>query len=359
MLLFLSFILSVAGFVAFLTVFSWLWYVPLVMRVFGEPPFLRASIMEPLDDGEECQFTTADGLTLRGTYLRTPVAKRQGVIIFCHEYKGDRWGALPYVDGLRGRGFDIFTFDFRNHGSSDRLPDYQPLPWLTRYELADTQAAVNYACSRGDAHTTGVGLMGVSKGANAALCVAAHDARVRAVVADGAFPVGPMQRHYIRRFMNIYLHWPHLVEKLPDACLVSYCEWAKFLLGLRRRCRFVNVEQLVRKVGQPVFMIHGKDDGYIPLSVARDLRRRLSGRSKMWVVPSAKHNGAIFCATQDYHQRVNRFFQRHLGGGRKHVPHPHRLAGGSERSALASAAVHDRAAFSFEDADPRPLQGLG
>jgi hypothetical protein len=125
-----------------------------------------------------------------------------------------------------------------------------------------------------------------------------------------------MQRHYIRRFMSIYIRVPLLAEKLPDVCLVSYCEWAKFLLGLRRHCRFINVEQVARRVHCPVFMIHGKRDGYIPLEVARDLRSRLAGRSKMWIVPGVKHNGAILLATEEYRRRILRFFQKYLVGGR-------------------------------------------
>ena len=65
-------------------------------------------------------------------------------MVFCHELGGDRWGAGGYAGELRNSGFDIFTFDFRNHGLSDSLPGYQPMPWLTEYEMADVQAAVDY-----------------------------------------------------------------------------------------------------------------------------------------------------------------------------------------------------------------------
>jgi pimeloyl-ACP methyl ester carboxylesterase len=297
-------------------VLIWALYVPVVVRVFGETPWLRANSLQPLDDSEDCQFTTADGLILRGSYLPTTAGVRQGVIAFCHELAGDRWGALPYVQDLRNQGFDIFTFDFRNHGASDGLTDYQPLPWLTRYELADVQAAINYLCSRLDADSTGIGLIGVSKGGNAALCAAANDPRIRSIVTDGAFPIDAMQRHYIRRFMRIYARLPRWVERVPDFCLVSFCVWAKFLLGLRSHCRFVNVDQVARQVRQPVFMIHGEQDGYIPLEVVRKLRTCLSGRSKLWIVPGVKHNGAIAAVTREYHRRIARFFRKTLAGCR-------------------------------------------
>ena len=320
------------GVVGFL-VLVWALYVPVIVRVFGETPWLRASSLQPLDDGEECQFITSDGLRLRGSYLPTTAETRRGVIVYCHELAGDRWGAVPYIQDLRSQGFDIFTFDFRNHGTSDSLSEYRPMPWLTRYELADVQAAVNYVCSRPDADSHRIGLIGVSKGGNAALCAAAGDPRVRAVVTDGAFPIDAMQRHYIRRFMRIYVRLPRWVENIPDFCLLSFCAWAKFLLGWRSHCRFVNLDLVARQVRQPVFMIHGEQDGYIPLEVVRKLRTYLSGRSKLWIVPGVKHNVSIAAVTREYHRRIARFFQRILATQRPPAPKLARQRGVPERMA--------------------------
>lgn len=295
---------------------AWVLYVPRIMKVFGEGPWLCASRLRPVEDVEECQFTTADGLVLRGSYLPTTAPVHRGTILFCHELHGDRWGALHYAKDLIAQGFDVFTFDFRNHGTSDSVSGYRPMPWLTQYELADVRAAVDYLCSRADGGSTPIGLMGISRGANAALCAAAGDPRVKAVVTEAAFPLGQMQRHYIRRFMGIYIPIPWLAESLPDVCLLSFCAWAKFFVEQRCRCRIVNVEQVVGHVHQAVFMIHGEQDAYVPMELARTLRARLAGRSKLWAVPCAKHNGAIEVAAEQYGRRVARFFRRHLNGRR-------------------------------------------
>jgi len=309
-------LLGLVALFALVSVVTWLLYVPMIVRVFGEMPWLQAESGAPVPDAEPCEFTTDDGVVLRGSYLRTTAAARLGVIGFCHEYSGDRWGAVPYASDLRARGFDIFTFDFRNHGESDRTPGYEPMPWLTNYELADVRAAVDYLTSRKDADPDGIGLIGVSRGANAALCAAAGNERVRAVVTDGAFPIGAMQRHYVRRFMDIYITPWWIGRRLPDVCLMSYCGWAKLVAGWRQNCRFASPEQFTRRVQQPVFMIHGERDAYIPLEVVHDLRSSLAGRSKLWVVPGVKHNGAIKKAHREYHRRIARFFEKHLAGGR-------------------------------------------
>ena len=309
-------IYAVVGLLFLLVGFSlatWIIYIPVIMRFFEERPHLIADQGRPMPDREDCRFQTADGLELHGTYLSTTAASRLGVVAFCHELTGNRWGATRYLEELRAEGFDVFTFDFRNHGRSDHLHGYQPMPWITEYELADVQAAVNYLCGRHDADPAGIGLMGVSKGATAAICAAARDKRIRAVVADGAYPIDGMQRHYIRRFAGFTRLAP-LVARIPDVCLFSFCKWCKFLVGLRRGCRFLNVEQFAGSVRQPVFMIYGERDSYVPLSVIQEFRSTVAGRTKLWLVPDARHNGAVQLATELYHRRISRFFRRHLSG---------------------------------------------
>jgi len=335
-------LLGLIGLFALVSVVTWLLYVPMIVRVFGEMPWLQAENAPPVPDAEPCEFTTADGVTLRGSYMRTTAPMRLGVIGFCHEYSGDRWGAVPYTNGLRERGFDVFTFDFRNHGGSDRTPGYEPMPWLTNYELADVRAAVDYLTSRADADFAGIGLIGVSRGANAAICAAAGDERVRAVVTDGAFPIGAMQRHYMRRFMDIYITPWWIGRRLPDVCLKSYCGWANLVAGWRQKCRFASPEQFTRRVTQPVFMIHGERDAYIPLEVVHNLRASLGGRSKLWTVPGAKHNGAIKKAAREYHRRIARFFEKHLAGGRTRAESLRRAPKTAEPHAFAKPSAAER-----------------
>jgi len=214
---------------------------------------------------------------------------------------------VPYAKELLSRGFDIFTFDFRNHGHSDAQPGYHPMPWLTENELRDTETVIKYLASQCDAVTNGIALIGVSKGANAALCAAARNPSVRTIVIDSAFPTGPLQRHYIRRFMHIHLRLPLIAEYLPEWCMISHCKWAEFLFWRRGGFRIVDIEQSARSVCQPVFVIHGKQDSYVPSPIAEGLRRQLRGRSKMWIVQGVSHNGAVITETENYLRRIAKF----------------------------------------------------
>ena len=42
----------------------------------------------------------------------------RGPVVFCHEFLSDRWSYLPLPGPPADQGYDIFTFDFRNHGTS-------------------------------------------------------------------------------------------------------------------------------------------------------------------------------------------------------------------------------------------------
>ena len=127
-------------------------------------------------------------MTLAGTYLKARTTRRAGVLVFCHEYLSNRWSVLPYLDALRDHGFDLLTFDFRNHGESDKDPRYNPLQWVTQHEIHDLQAAIAYLRTRPDADPAGFGLFGVSRGGGTAICAAARDRGAWGVITDGAFP---------------------------------------------------------------------------------------------------------------------------------------------------------------------------
>lgn len=310
----LWFIVGLTGLLMFFYALGGVLYLPVSTRVFGEAPWLPIAWHEPIGDGENVEVFTSDGSLISGTYLPTTAPSRRGVIAYCHELNGNRWNAVPYIHDLRRCGFDVFTFDFRNHGHSDSVAGYDPLPWTTTYEVADVHAVIDYLCGRSDADPRGVGLLGVSKGATAAMCAAAGDRRVRAMVLDSLCPTERMQIHFTRRFMGIYARFAGLLSSLPDVVLGSLGVWTKYLIQWRQNCQFVNVDQLARQVRQPVLIIHGERDTYVPLDVVRSLRSMIIGRTKLWVVPRAKHNGAVVVTRKRYHDRISRFFKQHLAG---------------------------------------------
>ncbi|MCP6226362.1 hypothetical protein NL448_28375, partial [Klebsiella pneumoniae] len=80
-----------------------------------------------------------------------------------------------YGDALRDAGYDVFAYEPRCQGESDKDPDYAPLQWVTDKDLADARAALAYLKRRKDAPAGGAGLFGISKGGSVGLALAAED----------------------------------------------------------------------------------------------------------------------------------------------------------------------------------------
>ena len=333
-------LLGLVGLTLLLHLLARMLRMPVASRVFAEMPWLPAGWCWPSAEGETVRFATEDGVALEGTYLPTPSVRRKGVIAFCHELNGDRWSALRYTADLRRRGFDIFTFDFRNHGCSDRVAGYEPMPWVTINELHDVRGAIDYLCSRGDADAAGIGLMGISRGGTAALCAAAQDSRVRVLAVDGPVPTEEMQLCRARSALAHLMSPLRLLAIVPDAVLRTPGRWIKRFVGWRGHCPLLDVDEAARHIQQPVFLIHGRHDAHVPLEAVLSLRSLMPRRARLWVVPHARHNRAITTAPDEYRRRIARFFCRTLDAA-VHVDAAHPAtprANGARGSGLARSA---------------------
>lgn len=295
--------------------FVWFRYYPVVYRLIDTSTLLVPEPSSPPLPGEDCEFCTTDGVTLRGTYLRTTVGPRRGVILFGHELNGDRWNAVPYVTPLLDEGYDVLTFDFRNHGASDAPPNTVLKPWVNRYDVADVRAAVAYLKSRPDADPRGIGVLGISRAGGASLCAAAVEPYIRCLFTDGAYPLQTTHYLYLQRYLNIYIPngWHWLSNRVPR----WFFEWffltpSRRSWGKRNNYPFIDVEATARGVQQPVLMVHGGRDSMIPVEAARVLEKSLAGPSKLWICEKAKHNGSINTEPAEYQRRLARFFGYHL-----------------------------------------------
>jgi pimeloyl-ACP methyl ester carboxylesterase len=315
-------------------------YAPVIGRIFEEKPLFFPLRVAPAADAEDIRFETADGLTLAGSYFRARTPRRLGVIVFCHEYLGDRWSAQAYAGHLRDLGFDLFSFDFRNHGGSDSEPGYQPLQWLTQHELADLRGALNYVQARPDADPAGVGLFGVSRGGSAALGVGGKDPRVWGVVTDGAFPTRGTMLAYILRWAEIYVGVKTIWRHLPMQAY-EFLAWSsrKRVQG-RLNCRFPDVERATARLApRPLLMIHGEKDSYIGPAIARALFDHAGDPKDLWVVPKAKHNRCREVASEEYPERVAGFFLANAPRVSKPSARPAVAPRAREVSAVADVAA--------------------
>jgi pimeloyl-ACP methyl ester carboxylesterase len=286
-------------------------YTPVISRHFQARPVFLPLKVSAIEQGERVEFPSTDGLRLEGSYFRSRTGEQAGLIVYCHEYLSDRWSFRPYVDGLRDIGFDIFTFDFRNHGSSETEADYSPIQWATDREVRDLKGALRYLRTRADRDPAGMGVFGVSRGGTAAVLAAADEPDIWGVVTDGAFPTSGTMLPYILRWAEIYVQNPLVRRAVPT--------WVYRLLGWsgRRRtervlkCRFPSVERAAARISpRPWLLVHGQADTYISPEIAMGLYNHGKDPKEVWLVAGAKHNRCLARDPGRYAARISDFFER-------------------------------------------------
>jgi pimeloyl-ACP methyl ester carboxylesterase len=286
-------------------------YAPIIGQKFEERPFFLPLRVNPVEAGQLVEFSTEDGLRLSGSYLRARTDQRAGVFVYCHEYLSDRWSFHPYVDRLRDLGFDIFAFDFRNHGASASEPGYTPMYWASDREVRDLRAALGYLRSRPDRDPAGCGLFGVSRGGTTALLVTPGERDVWGVITDGAFPTTGMTVSYSVRWTELYIKSPLLRSTIPRWLYVLLARLGRRRAERRLNCRFPEVERAVGRLApRPWLMIHGQRDTYVTPEVVQDLFRHGNGPKELWLVPDAKHNRCRECQPEAYAARLLDFLER-------------------------------------------------
>lgn len=288
-------------------------YLDYIVRIFQEKPLFIVPRGYPVDSAEDVYFRTSDGLALHGCYLATRAPQRRGVILFGLEFGSNCWACLPYCQGLIDAGFDVFTFESRSCGDSEHHAGYEPLQWVTDFEVRDAQAALAYLRSRADVDSGGIGFFGISKGAAAGLLAAARDASVRCCATDGVFATYTTMVPYMRKWIAIYSDRKWLQQLLPTWFYGLIGRAALRRIGRERGCRFPHLERAIGRLSpRPLLMIHGEGDTYIKPEMARALFDRAGPPKELWLVPGAKHNQAIQVADEEYHRRVLEFFMTHL-----------------------------------------------
>jgi pimeloyl-ACP methyl ester carboxylesterase len=294
-------------------------------NLFSGTPWLPFRFANQPLDGEEVEFQSRGKITLRGTFLRHKSGVRKGSVLFCHEFNGNQLSVSPYAEQLVNWGFDVLTFDFRNHGKSDFDYHIQTTPWITTTDMDDVRAAITYFCSRPETDSQGIGIFGLGKGANIALCAAGTDQRVRAIVLDAPMPENRLFNRNCREIffksvrqssrisrrriiLLVPLFFRALLYSVTCPVISFFYAWRRFILGIWYGCRFVNPNPLLKHVHQPMMIVHGHIDTITRADQIQAFCDRMAVRPKLWLV-SAKDRNRYGSISDDCSRQVARFFE--------------------------------------------------
>lgn len=282
------------------------------------PPPQDAPLLEPVE------FPTTNQLKLSGGVYFPEDGHPRGVILFCPETGGSFDTAMNYAEALVEAGFAVVSFSFRNQYPSETLSGYRSNYWVTQYEVDDVHAALDFIELQPQFLGLPIGVMGVSRGAGAALAGGSARPEVAQVWSEGGFSSSGLAMHHALKFVQTMVG---PLGKLIPQWHVQVTIW--FMLRLneyRNRCRLINLESMLpRWQLRDVMFVSGARDTYVPTSLAENLCR-LTGhdtKSSLWIVPQAKHNLERATAPREFDQRLVQFFERM-------VPREHQLTGAKE-----------------------------
>lgn len=251
--------------------------------------------------GVEVTFASRDGLTLGGYWIAAQASAEhpvRGTVIMCPGQNGSLDSDIFQAKPLWAAGFNVLLFDFRAHGRSDG-----ELVTLGALEQADLFGALDYV-----EQTHGVdrvGVLGFSMGAGVALLVAAQDARIGALVVDGAFPS-------IASILRAWLE----TRGFPGPLAQGVTWLALLAASLRTRYQLwrANPVEFAPRVQAPALFIHGEQDPFVSNEALTTLAERVGGPVEVWRVAEAGHRQAPAHHPEEYPARVVGWFERYLAG---------------------------------------------
>jgi dienelactone hydrolase len=233
---------------------------------------------------------TSDGLALSASYV--PSRTGAAVVVF-----PGRRTTTAHARMLVRRGFGVLVLDRRGEGGSQG--DFNARGWGGEPDL---RAALDFLAARPDVHRDRIGGLGLSVGGELLLQTAAHDARLKAVVADGAGVRSlAEQRHHPgipawRRPVS-----PFAVETLAGVILTGQGPPPDL------------VRLMPRIAPRPVLLVRALD-GNEDEALNRAYRAAAPTSTQLWEVAGAGHTRALTAQPAAYERRVAGFLERALNG---------------------------------------------
>jgi uncharacterized protein len=252
---------------------------------------------------EEVDIPTDGGLVLPGWFIPAGRGRAPGVVLV-HGWESARDRTLPHALVLHAAGFHVLTLDVRGHGANGP----EALPMSVGEYAADARAGV--AAILGRPEVSRAALLGHSMGAAGSLVAAAADPDVSAVIAVAA----PADPHRLTRQTFRLARLP-----LPDpiAWPLAWLTTRVYLKPRGHTVSSISASRAVRDIAVPVMLVHGSEDGVVPVG---DLARLASARrlarpdavTETLVVDGGRHSWLYEFPA--YRAAIARFLATALGG---------------------------------------------
>ncbi|ASJ10082.1 alpha/beta hydrolase [Thermococcus sp. P6] len=246
-------------------------------------------------DYEDVEFTTEDGLRLRGWWIDRG---SEGTVIPLHGYTRSRWDEVymkDTVEFLLKKGYNVLTFDFRGHGESEGT-----YTTVGDRELMDVEAALRWLTERHPERARKTALIGFSMGAMVTIRALAEAGGVCCGVADSP-PI------YADRTGARGLKY---FANLPEWLYYFVKPFTKLFSG----GKVVDVMAYSDRVKKPLLLIAGEKDPLVKVDEVREFyerNKRVNGNVELWVT-DAPHVRTLKLHPEEWKKKVGDFLDRFM-----------------------------------------------
>ena len=261
-------------------------------RVLHPPTKVEDHTLDDFDlPAREVTFLSRDGTKLAGWYIPAGDAPSPGIVL-SHGHGRSRAELLPHANFLHQAGYAILVFDYRYRGESEGTAVTMGLR-----EQDDLQGAIDHIVAQPEVHARHIGVAGLSMGSVVALLVAAHDQRIKAVVAECPYSAADA---LMTRALEHFYHLPRF----------PFAVGAKWLIE-RRLGQSIDVADaidVIRRIApRPIFLIADEADAVLGPEETRHLYDAAREPKRFWHIAGADHSRGWQAAPEEYERRVLEF----------------------------------------------------
>lgn len=247
-------------------------------------------------DAEDVVFTTADGVELAAWWIPS---EDGAAVVVRHGAGSTRSDSLQVAEVLAGNGYGVLVTDARGHGDSGgRAMDFG---W---YGDADIRAAVSFVAGRPGVDPGRIAVLGRSMGGEEALGAVAADARIAAVVAEGATARTAGDKEWLSDEYGLRGSIQRGIEWLQYG-------WTDVLTAASPPTLLAEAARLAAP--RPILLVAA---GELPdeQHAADHIRAAAPGSVEVWVVPDSGHTGGLEVAPTAWEDTVVGFLDGALDG---------------------------------------------
>ena len=252
-------------------------------------PITRFPAAVGISHYEDVQFTTSDGLKLKGWYIPPQNGK---IVIFVHGLGSNRSELLDEAALTVAKGYGALLFDSRASGKSEGT-----VSTLGDRERLDVHAAVDFVHTRAGANTP-LALFGHSMGAGTVLLTAVEIPNLRAVIAESGY-----------RNVEDNIKTLTRLPPFPFASLVIFFGQREAGVDIKA----VRPIDVVARISPAALLfIHGDQDDVISVSNAYALYDAAKEPKQLYIMPGVGHTGFLQAEPERYPKTILTFLETYL-----------------------------------------------